>query len=531
MQTVLSIDLSCDPSWVELVEVEDRTVKVIEAHSASLPALHNYLFSPTAELGAPPPPASQAPGASASAVASGQEAVTPGSTQWIPKPVEELKNALAGFEGKWSSAVVVLPTPEYLSLNVELPFDDPKQINKILPLEIQDRIPFDAHEFLIEHTVIGDFKNGDGKLSKDVHVCLVPRRSIARLLEICKKLDVEPRIVSSPSTFIAGALHLAPNYFAPHCALVQYTPGALYVSLVQDGKVKGDRVIQEHLPTADASSEEEKARRFKELLVNLKLTLSSFENRYGTPLNKVYFIGGSFSREELQQVISRNVETLTVSELTGQAPASSARNYSGVATLAALYAQDGEAPAALVNFRAQEFAYNPRLRELLRGARELMPYVLSLALLVVLAFSSVYYTRARYIQQLNSAIAEKVRTTMGEGEIIPGNEIESLRAQINRLLTQLRDLGSLSRYSPLDAFVEVTKDFPPLPGVNPRAINIKNNRIRIEGVVPEYTTAEKIERVFKEKKQKYVRTKMELANTTIPGSNARPFTLELFLAE
>ena len=530
MHTVLSIDLSCDPARAELVEVQDRTIKVLEAHSAPLPALLEYVFAPPSS-GLTESEIPQPPTAAPETTPGPAPAAAPGA-QVLPKPAEQLKALLANFKSVWASSVVTIPTPEYLSLNVDLPFDDAKQIGKVLPLEVQDRIPFDIHEFLIEHRNLGEYTAHGQKSAKDIHVSLLPRRYLARLLEVCKIVDLEPRIVSSPATFIAGALHLAPDYFAPDSALVYAADDGLYVNILRDGAPRCDRALC--LPWAAAAGENEQPRErsehaLKGLLIDLKLTLSAFESRYQRPLSKVYFFGAPFSRDELQQAVTRSVETITVSELTRQG-SSEGSSYSGVATLAALFVQEGEAPTPLVNFRTQEFAYSPRIKELVRGLRDLAPYFLFVALLGMLTLAAVFYTRARYVNGLRSAIAGKIRATLGPGEYIEGAEPESLKSQIKRLETQLADLGSLSRYSPLEAFVEASKDFPTLPGVTLRAVTIRDDRIKVEGVVPDYGIAGKIAREFTRKPQTYKRAKEEVASATAPGGG-RPFTLDIILAE
>ncbi len=544
MQPVLSIDLSCDPAWAELVDVEGKEPKVIEAHSSALPSLLEYIFS------SPQTPALDT-AANETAVAN----TAPGSeppSKAIPAPIQELKFLLAKFRGAWVNTVIILPTPDYLTLNLELPFADPKQLSKVLPLEVQDRIPFDIQEFLVEYKVLGNYsaganasnKDGGSKESshksvveKDIHVSLFPKRCVRRLLEVCKKVDLEPRIVSSPSTFIAGALALAPEYFSSNCALVYPTAQSLYITIVRDGQLVGDRVIHrpgttaQNANTLNIDDQTSTVQRQKEMLVDLKLTLSSFESRYGQPITKVYLFGSTPTREEVQQIISRSVETISVAELTRQTPPGGASQYSGLATLSALFVKEMEAPLPLVNFRAHEFAYSPRLMELMRSARDLAPYLLFVVLLAMLTFSATYYTRARYVSQLDAAVGEKIRSTLVGAEIVPGQEVESLHSNINRLQMQLKDLGSLSRYSPLDAFTEASKDFPRLPGVSVRAVNIKNNRIKVEGIAPEYGTADKIDRVFNSKKETYARAKSEVSSAPVPGGTGRAFTLEIYLPE
>ena len=128
-------------------------------------------------------------------------------------------------------------------------------------------------------------------------------------------------------------------------------------------------------------------------------------------------------------------------------------------------------------------------------------------------------------------MAAQIKASMPNIDIPEWLEVEALRGQLNKLQDQLKDLGSLSRFSPLDTLVQITKDFPTVPDVAVRSINIKNSRVKLEGTAPDYAAVENIEKKFKAKKELYSRVKSDVSSTMNAGSNGRTFTLEIILAD
>ncbi len=530
MQAVLSVDLTSVPARAEVIEVEGRSLRVVESCEfdvgdllATIP--HSELAHSKDQIAAAeePPPASPSEG----------EVV-----EQIKEPLQTpLSKLISGIKTPWTSSILIVPPPSYLSLNIDLPFIDQKSIGKILALEVQDRIPFEVSEFLVEYRALGALppRESDGGAASpgyDIHVSLVPRDYMRTIVKLCKASDFEPLIITTATATLGGAYHVAPDFMAPDSAVVYSRGLTLFVAMAHGGVVKSDRVLSRTVPPEVGTTlpQEVLNQLQKSLLTDLKLTLSGFESRYGISISKIYYAGGDLAPESLQQNLSRPIELLPLDSFTRPSETGTPVAAS-LATLGAVFIQDVEPPTILTNFRINEFSYSPRLKEVYRGLKTLAPYILFTLLLGLMTLGALFYSRGRYIDQVKQSLANQIKAAMPDAEVPPGLEIEALRGQLNRLQDQLKDLGSLSKFSPLDSLVELTKDFPFAPDISIRTVNIKNSRIKVEGTAPNYEAAEKIEKALKAKRDTYARIKTTVSDTVAPGTTGRSFTLEIFLVE
>jgi len=98
------------------------------------------------------------------------------------------------------SGTVALAWPgERLSMRVvDLPFADRAKIEKTLPFEMENHVPFDMDRMILEHRLVG--RTGAGAR---VLTCLVDRDAVAPLLQGMKDLGADPRHVVPDSDLLA----------------------------------------------------------------------------------------------------------------------------------------------------------------------------------------------------------------------------------------------------------------------------------------------------------------------------------------
>lgn len=513
MQAVLSIDMTSDPAMLEVVEVNGRSLKVLERHSAQLTELLERL-SPSLTAS----PAAGSPDTSPSG-----QVEPPAPAESRPpeesSQVDPLGIALREIKTPWTNSIVVVSSNRYLSLNLDLPFSDHRNIAKVLPVEIQDRVPFDVGEFLVEHRVV----NSREKNQFDIHVGIVPRHFMQHLLSLCRRNEFEPMVVSTPTSALAALYQLAPDYFAPDSAIILANDPHFYITMSFDGVVSSDRTIDRRLCSVEDTAS---------VITELKLTIAAYEERYKRQVKQVYVVGDSLDIRTLSQQLGRTAERIQVAEIIKGAAENELHSKSSIATLAALFAQDTPPAEPLTNLRVQEFSYSPRLQGLLAALRSLVPYILATLLCGLIAVGGIYAVRQHRLEKIQQAVRSQIRREIPDLTVAAGLEVDALRGEIVSLQNKLKDLGTLSKMTPLDAFVQLTKDFPSSATTAVRALNIKNNRIKIEGSAPDYNAAESIEKALKNKRQTYCRLKSTFdgGGTTIPGGG-RPFSLEIFLCE
>jgi hypothetical protein len=496
MQSVLSIDTSCNPAAAVVVQVDGRQAVVQEIHRFSFAdgfTLNGH--SQTDETIVAPT------GSSASGAA---HPISQGD-------IETLKGVIASIKTPWTSSILIIPPHDYLSLNLDLPFLTTKGLDKIVDLEVQDLLPFDLDEFLLHYRMLEARSDNN----RDIHVGLLPRGVVGKALELCKGAGLEPYMVSTPSGVLEAISFLSSEQVPNACAVLLNREPFFFLSILVGGRACMDRVIDRR-KLSDSNPET--------LARELRLTLAMAEQRYGQKIEKMFTLGTPASTE-LQELLPLPISNVSVPELVRAADASTA-----VACFASVFAQDFSPPPILSNFRIKEFAYSPQLRELIRGLRSLLPYFLGFLLAAVLAAIGVYSLRERRIYAMRNAVHDQIRTAIPSLEVEKGLEIDALDGQNLRLEQQLANLGPLSALSPLDYISEISSDLPLASGIAVTRVKVEGNKMRVDGSAPDYAAMDKIEKILKRKKNVYCRVRKDM--TQVSGKpNLRGFVLDIVLCE
>ncbi|MBN1336864.1 MAG: hypothetical protein JXB39_12980 [Deltaproteobacteria bacterium] len=108
---------------------------------------------------------------------------------------------LLNEEGIDGAGTIAVAWPgEHLSMRVvDLPFSDRAKIEKTLPFEMENHVPFDMEEMILEHRLVGRTESGARVLT-----CLVEREAVAPLLQGMKALGLEPRHLVPDSDLLAA---------------------------------------------------------------------------------------------------------------------------------------------------------------------------------------------------------------------------------------------------------------------------------------------------------------------------------------
>lgn len=500
MDNILSIDISLTEARASVLKVEERKIEVIESHSVALTPEHiRSLHSP----------------ASADVTDTEQNeepADTPETEPPDPaEPTRSLTGLLESIRSPWSSSVAIIPPFDSTSLNIKLPFGDPRSLDKIIDMEVQDIVPFSTDEFLIQHHVVAALPNG----TFEVHVTLIPKNYIRSVLQVFKECQLEPLIMSTPCAALEAAFHLAPEYLEEHSALVLLRDNQLHTVFAIGGETRVERVISSpgengHVPDLGELTS----------LTDLKLTIASVEQTYEQKISKVYFIGGRSDGEKLRKGLGREVEYLATSDLIKGSPSKD-----DLAGISSVFVRDINPPQIITNFRTREFSYNPELKELFRGLKMLSPYFLSLIIALVLCAGGVYGMRAYREASLRSmmkAQIERVSTTI---QLREGSEVASLRGQIGKLKSQLQHIGSAAKYSPLSSLLEISSILSRLSDKNFTELEIKGDKVKLKGYAPSHSHIRKMKEAFQ--KRKPVRCRIKKDDVSSSGGSRISFTFHI----
>jgi hypothetical protein len=487
MQTVLSIDTSQSPAVGILAEIHDGAVRIIERKEIPLGADAGF-----------------------SQILNSTE---------VPEPVTSIPETPIDFSASSTSAIVILPPLDYISTVLTLPFDDPKQLSRVVPSELQDLVPFDTNEFVLQYRVVG--KRTDGNFN--VHVAAIPKRIVRNALSALQSRGIDPIVITTPESILQAVATLSEEMDGAvlYCYVSeQYA----HLALCIDGMITFDRAVDRHAPYTNGSHGG--AGSIESLLYRIRLEISAAERKAERLLDKIVFVDAAIDAELIQKTVGRPVELRNSYQVMEGASASN-----GLAMLGAFLAEDSRSPNVLTNFRVNEFTFRPPLKELLGAIRVLAPYM-GLALGLALAyFVGNYLLKEGEIRAINAAVANQIAAHAPGLMLTPGAELRSLTLEMNKLEDELKDLGSPESYSPLEGFAQISSAMPVIPEVTVDKIDIIGNKLALEGCAPNYGAIETIENALNRNDAFASVKKQSLSNCAGGRPNGRGFKFEVWIRE
>ncbi|RMG43387.1 MAG: hypothetical protein D6719_03840 [Candidatus Dadabacteria bacterium] len=443
------------------------------------------------------------------------------SEESVATPIQQasmrLRSILAKIDGDWTDSLLAVTSDQYLSLNLNLPFNSESSIKRIIKLEVQDLLPFPVDEFVLVPFVTGPGTNED----YDVHVSMLPRAYLKSIISLCRLAEFEPRCITTPSSLLGALYALAPESMAKNSAAVYSDEQFCYVISRHEGLLRSDRVILKK------RSLDVEPRDKDSLIQDLKITLVSLESRYGSNLENIYLLGNTFEPVELQNAIGRPVEKLRFEEFIRNPP-----DQQPLTALSSIFNSELEQPAEpLANFRSGEFKYNPYIKLIKRLSLKVAPYLLGLVATFCLFLAAKYYANNYYINSMRTALRKEVQAVLPNMEIPSGKELQILQQEYNQLERQLKELGSLAKFSPLDSLLAISRDFKATGDTYVTRLQIESSKIILQGEAPNYQAVEQLERRLRRNKDIYCRVTKTSSGYAIGRRDKRGFKFEITLCQ
>jgi|GEM_PF-4909675 len=374
---------------------------------------------------------------------------------------EQLFNKLSQ---SWTSSAIILPPSNVISLNLELPVSNKRSILKVLKLELEDRLPFSLDEFHIQFSVHEKLKNG----LYDIHCDLIPRKEIEAVLEISKKFGLDPAIVTTPPCVLGVLATLTPT--SPQsCAWVLAQQDQTHICLQLNGAARMTRSISH----GEGGSS-------RKILTQYQALLRSFKERYGESIEQGFLLPNSVE-SPFDKIAT--FERLSAASLPKQG---------NIGALCSILFQSSASPEVITNFRSADLAYRPQVDEVVRGLKQLRkPFALAASVALV-CLMLIYWMQGHRRNRLENSLSAQVQQVLPN---LPsrGKELQELQAELGALHQQLRDIGSASKVSPVNALLELMADFNPVPdGVELKKLSVTGSRISLEGHAPDYSTIDMV---------------------------------------
>ncbi|MCB0310038.1 MAG: hypothetical protein KDD42_02305 [Bdellovibrionales bacterium] len=472
--SILCINASQNPVQAAILKRTEAGLYLLNAKEIDFPALAELpsrpieLSVPTEEAETPPaapPPLPEEP------------------NYRVP---EELLEFITGIDLDECHSVVLMSQQDYLSLNIDLPFQDRSSVSRVLKLEVQDLVPFDISEFLLQPLAVGSLEG-----QHNIHVSAVPREQVRYILNLCKDSGIDPLVLSTPTAALAALFQLEKaTELHPNSAVVLLNQNVVYCVFSAAGKIVADRVINLNLFSTISNNGDPgnlSAER------QIALTLEAYREKAKLEIEHLYVVGSGINCETLQ------AETRLICEKLDFSDADHAGTCSELTLLAGHLALSEKGKKPFSNFRIEEFSYRPPYKEVLRGLRGLLPAATIFSICLMVSLLAWYAVRSYYVHSLHSAMREQVLSVIPGLQIESGEELNAVRAEVGRIQGEVAGLGSPSGLNPLYVLEQISKVIP--SNARLQSVQFRGRRVELQGETDDYSTLDKINARFKKRKR------------------------------
>jgi general secretion pathway protein L len=404
----------------------------------------------------------------------------------------ELVSILKEKARDWTGARIVssIPGSHFSQRTLHFPFSDRKRLEKALPFEVEDIVPFPLEDVVLDHLALQDGKPEKGSVARKetpVLGMMLPKALLRLHLDLLAGAGVDPQVIV-PS--YAGLYSVA--------KMMKVEGRALLVSgddlcLMLDGTVRG---VRSYSGTAATGG--------------LRHVLQVLETEQGARIEKVVILSADETVRKTATELGIPVEDVAP-ELGGKKAADPV----GL----------GLALSGDVNFRKGEFAY--RLAD--QGTRKMRRTVIAAGAAAAVLFGinlgvKLYIVQAGY-GRLDKEIKDIYRHTFPDAKTV-ADPLRQMRAGLDETAKKIGVLGTGT--SVLDIMKAVTDGIPKEVRVSFTEFNLEGERLKLQG---EASSFETMDRIKAELLKTQVFSEVVVQDTRMGVENKVKFRMELKLKQ
>jgi type II secretion system protein L len=352
----------------------------------------------------------------------------------------------------WAGAKIVssIPGNLFTQRTLTLPFADRKRIEKALPFEVEDSVPFGLDDVVLDHLALGS-EGAKKDAASQVLCMMLPKTVLRQHLALLASAGLDPQVIVPSYAGLAAVAKMMPP-----------DTGALLLSgpdmcFRQNGVLKTLRSFSDSQSTG-----------------GLRHILQALETEHKEKVEKAALLIDDEAARAVLAETGMAVE-LVIPEINGkkaQDPVSL-----GIALL-----DD-------VNFRRGEFAYHVADE----GTRRRMRTLIIAGAVAALLFTVNIIVKFSVVQsgygKLDAEIKEIYRQTFPDGKA-SADPVRQMRDKMNEAKKLFGALGSGT--SALDVMKTVTDGIPKEVRVIFTEFVLEGDRLRLQGEVPSFDSVDKI---------------------------------------
>lgn len=369
--------------------------------------------------------------------------------------------------------LAVLPSSRILYEKVSLPFRDQKKIERVLPLQIQDLVPFETEGFVVDAVSLKEISENEF----DYLASLAPTEDVQEALQMLSQLGANPKTLTSKSSALTALTRLCPDYLKGSFALLLFSPSQCSFAVFVDNQL-------EHLRELPLQSEDPNSAQLKNVILDLRCSIAHVERTFGKQIDRVFTVGSAQLGQSIQKVLGRSCEPLDVSSFVSIDPFVTA-SANDLAWAVGLFASELPITTGtrVINYRQGRFAYKPTWGNFLLAFKDEW-YNYFFLLLAFIAWCG-YTVASGYntLNQIEGQITKEIQKVL-PGEVIPyQQEGDFVKNKVSDLEEQLESLGSLSSLTPLNSLRELSEAIGKEIDIEIDSLNIGHKSLSMRGSV------------------------------------------------
>jgi hypothetical protein len=426
-----------------------------------------------------------------------------------------------GYEIDSSTALFSRDVVLYQAVN--LPFSDQKRVDQVAPLQLQDGLPFEVDEFVVDNQVHG--VNQDG--SFQIISAILPTSTVSESLENLNSLGAEPRLISSRASILFSLVsRLRLDGLAP---LEEGLNAALEVSENKAALVlfQGEELLR----LREFSFPGNSALAAEVLASAISSSLVSEEKSRGQRVKGLFVVGPKDVAEFLDQNLSYRVMQLDLSSLLqGGKQLAPTHELSWALGLLTNEILGNPGDAKPVDFRKGPFAYKHALKTLWLAIEPEIFCIAAVVFWVFAWFFSTIYNANQTLDAVENEIQTLLRSKIS-GETLPrGAEVSSLETKVTELEEQLRGMGSLASLSPLDSLKLLSDVIKENIDIDIDSLSIAQSRLIFRGTILDTPTLGRLDGTLEKIGEPFCSTKVDPKGRDARSSRVK-FAAEIELCE
>lgn len=457
----------------------------------------------------------------------GEGAPEPALAETPPPWVFAVADLLKKHKINYNEIYLALPGNNAIAHLINLPFENRRRIEQVLPFELENIVPFDMDRMHMAFDVLGKTADKGAR----VLVCVTPKDKMQRYLGYLGQAGVDPQIIDwAPYTLYAAAkLSLAEELgvFAivdighTHTDLAVMNEGQLVDvrsiplggkdltdALAADLKIDWQKAEALKKEKADLATDDLVGKSLQSglepLLVRLRQTLHGVRSKEGIEITRLYLSGRASLLPGLAAYLGEELalEVLPLQPLAADIPVSvdvndAVQQARFATSLSLLHRGKGALRRVRLNLRFGEFFYRRQQKAMKASLRTIgVTAALILALLVYNVVAS-HMQKKRHYQTISDQVIQVYLKTFPGAQ--PSQPLEQFQGQVSKTMAKYKTVGFFGEgdLRAADILKMLSEAISPEITVDFRKFDISLETLKIEGECNSFPDVDRLEEALK----------------------------------